>query len=85
MPRGISTIRCIRLVLEIWSFNVYFSGSLLHRYTAQPSFSHYDQILRKNAPKGARKYKTGRAHAPPKEVKEKMLLHQRANHPDQKQ
>ena len=64
MPRGISTIRCIRLVLEIWSFNVYFSGSLLHRYTAQPSFCHYDQILRKNAPNGARKYKTGRAHAP---------------------
>ena len=27
-------------------------------------FSHYNQILRKNAPKGARKYKTERVHAP---------------------
>ena len=29
-------------------------------------FSHYNQILRKNAPKGARKYKTERAHAHPR-------------------
>ena len=38
---GMSTIRCTRIVLEIWSFSVYFSGkrqSLLHPNTAQGSF-----------------------------------------------
>ena len=54
------------LVLEIWSFTVYFSGkrrSLLHRNTAQGSFSplqsYSKKTLRKNVPKSARN-----AHAP---------------------
>ena len=52
------------LVLEIWFFNVYFSGkrrSLLHPNTAQGSFfpleSYSKKTLRKNVPKSARKYK----------------------------
>ena len=52
------------LVLEIWSFTVYFSGkrrSLLHQNTAQGSFfplqSYSKKTLRKNVPKSARKYK----------------------------
>ena len=53
-----------RLVLEIWSFTVYFSGkrqSLLHPNTAQGSFyplqAYSKKTLRKNVPKSARKYK----------------------------
>ena len=52
------------LVLEIWSFTVYFSGkrlSLLHLNTAQGSFfplqSYSKKNSRKNVPKSARKYK----------------------------
>ena len=52
------------LVLEIWSFTVYFSGkrrSLWHPDTAQGSFfplpSYSRKTLRKNVPKSARKYK----------------------------
>ena len=52
------------LVLEIWSFTVYFSGkrrSLLHPNTGQGSFfplqSYSKKTLRKNVPKMARKYK----------------------------
>ena len=67
MPRGgwggMSKIRCTCLVLEIWSFTVYFSRkrrSLLHPNKAQRSFfplpSYSKETLRKNAPKGARKY-----------------------------
>ena len=69
-PGGISTIRYTRLVLEVWSFTVYFeyftvyfSGkrrSLLHPNTAQRSFfplqSYSRKTLRKNAPKGVCKY-----------------------------
>ena len=60
---GMGKIRCTCSVLEIWSFIVYFSGkrlSLLHPNTAQRSFfplqSYSKKTLRKNAPKGARKY-----------------------------
>ena len=63
-PGGMSTIRCTHLVLEIWSFTVYFSEkrrSLLHPNTAQRSFfplqSYSKKTLRKNVPKSARKYK----------------------------
>ena len=52
------------LVLEIWSFTVYFSGkrrSLSHPNTAQGSFFPYQsyskETLRTNVPKSARKYK----------------------------
>ena len=52
------------LILEIWSFIVYFSGkrrSLLHPNRAQGSFfpleSYSKKTLRKNAPKSAPKYK----------------------------
>ena len=54
-PGGMSTIRCTRLVLEIWSFrlSLYISGR-------NDLFSHYNLILsktlRKNAPKFADKY-----------------------------
>ena len=53
-----------RLVLEIWSFTVYFSGkkqSLLHPTIAQGFFSplesYSNKTLRQNVPKSARKYK----------------------------
>ena len=53
-----------RLVLEIWSFTVYFSGkrqSLLHPTIAQGFFSPLEsyskKTLRQNVPKSARKYK----------------------------
>ena len=52
------------LLLDIWSFAVYFSGkrrSLLHPNTVQGSFfplqSYSKKTLRKNVPKSARKYK----------------------------
>ena len=50
MPRGMSTIRYIHLVLEIWSFTIYFSGkrrSLLHPNTAQRSFFPLQSYSRK--------------------------------------
>ena len=50
MPRGMSTIRYILLVLEIWSFTIYFSGkrrSLLHPNTAQRSFFPLQSYSRK--------------------------------------
>ena len=56
-----STIRCTRLVLEIWSFTIHFSGrrrSLLHPNTEQRSF------FPLQSSKGARKYLTECAHAP---------------------
>ena len=62
-PGGMSTIRYTRLVLEVWSFTIYFSGkrrSSLHPNTAQRSFfplqSYSRKTLRKNAPKGVRKH-----------------------------
>ena len=61
-PGSMSTTRCTRLLLEIWSFSVYFSGrkrSLLHPNTAQPSFFPLQSST------GARKYLTKCAHAPP--------------------
>ena len=52
------------LVLEIWTFTVYFSGkgwSLLHQNMAQGSFcplqSYSKKTLRKNVPKSVRKCK----------------------------
>ena len=51
------------MVLEIWSFTVYFSGkrqSLLHPNKAQGYFfplqSYSKKALRKNVPKSAQKY-----------------------------
>ena len=59
MPRAFSS-----LVLEIWSFTVYFLGkrrTVLHPNTGQESFfplpSYSKKTLRKNVPKSARKYK----------------------------
>ena len=61
-PTGFTLIGA--LVLEVWSFIVYFSGkgrSLLHSNTAQGSLfplqSYSKKTLRKNVPKSARKYK----------------------------
>ena len=52
------------LVLELWSFTVYFSGkrrSLSHQNTGQGSFfplqSYSKKTVRKNVPNSARKYK----------------------------
>ena len=60
----VTMIAFSRLVLEVWSFTVYFSGkrrSLLHQNTAQESFlplkSHSKKTLRTNVPKSVRKYK----------------------------
>ena len=57
---GVKMIAFFSLVLEIWSFTAYFSGkrrSLLHRNTAQGSFSplqsYSKKTLRKNVPKCA--------------------------------
>ena len=47
---GMSTIRYIHLVLEIWSFTIYFSAkrrSLLHPNTAQRSFFPLQSYSRK--------------------------------------
>ena len=52
-PEGMSTIRCTRLVLEIWSFRLtlYISGVKGDHHYIQTRhndiFSHYNLILRK--------------------------------------
>ena len=52
-PEGMSTIRCTRLVLEIWSFRLilYISGVKGDHHYIQTwhndLFSHYNLILRK--------------------------------------